>query len=183
MKEKKKPDNVTPAFLQYKPGDVYLGVKVTEERIVVSERKEITTQKLSIQLLETGNEPFDMWLNNMARYGFRTRSFHARQLGIDGAVLNALLLVFTGMRYADFVRELTYIMAKDLIGSNHYKHLHQVAEFLGYKAYSSLFRLMKDYEKSSPSGGKRISKEEQMKRIREFKASIQQAASKNENEF
>ena len=100
---------------------------------------------------KTGNEPFDIWLQNIALHGFRNRTFHAQQLGITVPMLNGLVLALTGMLYADFVRELTYVIAKDLTRSQHYRFLNQVAEFLGYKAYSSLFRLIKQKENASPT--------------------------------
>ena len=151
-----------------------MGAKVVEERTVVSERKEVVKQRIDLQMLQTGNEAFDCWLGNIRLHGFKNRHFHALQLGVEVPVMNAVVLASTGMLYADFVRELTYVVALDLIREKNYRFLNQVAEFLGYKAYSSLFRLIKHYEESSPTGQKRMSPEEQMKQLEEIKKRYKQ---------
>ncbi len=150
-KKQKKTGKQTPVFHQYKPHEVYRGAKMVEERSRVSPQKEIVKRNIIIEMHKTGNEPFDIWLQNIALHGFRNRTFHAQQLGITVPMLNGLVLALTGMLYADFVRELTYVIAKDLTRSQHYRFLNQVAEFLGYKAYSSLFRLIKQKENASPT--------------------------------
>ena len=167
--KKKNKEAPTPVFRQFKPRDVYEGVKVVEEQTVVSPQKTIVKRYISLRLIKTDNEALDIWLENINRHGFRDRYFHAAQMNIDAVMLRNIVHAFTGMHYADFIQELTYIVAKDLMTSKHCRYLNEVSDFLGYKAYSSLFRLIKQKEKRSPTGHKRMSYEEQMKEIEEIR--------------
>lgn len=172
--QKKKKESATPVFRQFKPHEVYESVKVVEEQHVISPKKTIIKRFISLQWVKTGNEAMDIWLDNINQHGFRDRYFHAWQMGIDATMLKNIVHAFTGMHYADFVKELTYIVAKDLIDAKHCRYLNQVSEFLGYKAYTSLFRLIKQMEQKSPSGQKRMSHSVQMAEIEKIRQKYKQ---------
>lgn len=163
-----------PVFRQFKPHEVYVGVKVVEEQTVVSPKKTIVKRYISLEMEKTGNEALDIWLENIKQHGFRDRYFHAAQMNIDATMLRNIVHAFTGIHYNDFVKELTYIVAKDLMNSKHCRYLNEISDFLGYKAYSSLFRLIKQKEKRSPTGQKRMNYEEQMKQLEEIKKRYKQ---------
>lgn len=139
-------------FKQYTPKDLYKGVTEVEEQHVVSPSKTTVKFRRKIELEKTGNELLDLWLENLTTQGIEDRFYHARKLGIPADSLKHVVTAFTGMGYQAFVDELCYIVAADMIDKYPRTQLKEISDFLGFKAYSTMFRLFKNKQKLSPSG-------------------------------
>lgn len=142
-------------FKQYAPKDIYKGVSTVEEQHVVSPTKTKVIVRRKIELEKTGNDLLDLWLENLTTHGMQDRFYHARILGISAETLKHVVLAYTGMAYQDFVDEFFFLIARGMMKAYPDSRMKEIADLLGFKAYSTMFRLFKKKEKLSPSGRKR----------------------------